>query len=164
MISPHSRKGNQNLSFFFFLWLRWVFVAARRLSLVVGSRGYSSLRCTGFSLWWLLLLRSTGSRHVGFSSCGTRAQQLWLTGSRAQAQQLWHTGLVALWHEGSSWTRAQIVSPALAGGFLTTAPPGKSLESIFQRENCQGICGKLNTTTIQKYYFFVYLLFLLRTF
>ena len=40
-----------------------------------GERGgYSSLRCAGFSLRWLLLLRSTGSRHVGFSSCGTWAQ------------------------------------------------------------------------------------------
>ena len=37
-------------------------------SLVVGSRDFSSLQCAGFSLWWLLLLQSTGSRHVGFSS------------------------------------------------------------------------------------------------
>ena len=28
--------------------------------------------CEGFSLQWLLLLWSTGSRHAGFSSCGTR--------------------------------------------------------------------------------------------
>ena len=55
-------------SFFFYkfiyfisLWLRWVFVAARGLSLVAGSGGYSSLWCAGFSLWWLLLLRSAGS-------------------------------------------------------------------------------------------------------
>ena len=34
----------------------------------------SSLRCVGFSLQWLLLLQSVGSRHVGFSSCGTQAQ------------------------------------------------------------------------------------------
>ena len=33
-----------------------------------------SLWCMGFSLQWLLLLRSTDSRHVGFSSCGARAQ------------------------------------------------------------------------------------------
>ena len=59
---------------FFFFWLHWVFVAARRLSLVVASRGYSSLQCVGFSLQWLLLLWSTGSRHVGFSSCGEQAQ------------------------------------------------------------------------------------------
>ena len=60
--------------FFFFFWLRWVFVAARRLSLAAASGGYSSLWCACFSLWWLLLLRSTGSRRAGFSSCGTRAQ------------------------------------------------------------------------------------------
>ena len=43
-------------------------------SLVAASGGYSSLRCMGFSLGWLLLLQSTGSRHAGFSSCGTWAQ------------------------------------------------------------------------------------------
>ena len=52
----------------------WVFVAARRLSLVAVRGGYSSLRCAGFSLRWLLLLQSTGSRRTGFSSCGTWAQ------------------------------------------------------------------------------------------
>ena len=57
-----------------YLWLRWVFVAARGLSLVVASGGYSSLQCTGFSLRWLLLSRSTGSGRTGFSSSGTRAQ------------------------------------------------------------------------------------------
>ena len=59
---------------FIYFWLLGVFVAACRLSLVASSGGYSSLWCAGFSLWWLLLLWSTGSRHVGFSSCGTRAQ------------------------------------------------------------------------------------------
>ena len=75
-----------NLFYLFYFWLRWVFIAARGLSLVAASGGYSSMRCTGFSLRWLLLLRSTGSRHVGFSSCGSWAQSLWLAGSRAQAQ------------------------------------------------------------------------------
>ena len=54
---------------FIYLWLCWVLVAALRLSLVAASRGYSSLWCAGFSLQWLLLLWSTGSRRVGFSSC-----------------------------------------------------------------------------------------------
>ena len=85
-------------NFLFIFWLHWVFVAARRLSLVAVSRGYSSLRCMGFSLWWLLLLWSMGSRCVGFSSCGTWAQQLWLAGSRMQAQQLQCMGLVAPRH------------------------------------------------------------------
>ena len=58
---------------FIYFWLRWVFVAAHRLSLVVASGGYSSLQCAGFLLWWLLLLQSMGSRRAGFSSCGVRA-------------------------------------------------------------------------------------------
>ena len=34
---------------------------------------YFSLQCVGFSLRWILLLRSTGSRRMGFRSCGSRA-------------------------------------------------------------------------------------------
>ena len=60
-------------SLFINFWLCRVFVAARGLSLVAVSRGYSLLRCAGFLLQWLLLWRSTGSRCVGFSSCGTWA-------------------------------------------------------------------------------------------
>ena len=59
---------------FIYFWLRWVFVVACGLSLVAASGGYSSLWWAGFSLRWLLLLRSTGSRHVSFSSCVTQAQ------------------------------------------------------------------------------------------
>ena len=103
---------------FIYFWLHWVFIAACGLSLVVASRGYSSLQCTGFSLQWLLLLRSMGSRRAGFSSCGTRAQQLWLMGSRAQAQQLWHTGLVAPQHVGSSRTRARTRVPCIGKRIL----------------------------------------------
>ena len=47
------------LFIYFYFWLRWVFAAACGLSLVVASRGYSLLRCTGFSLRWLLLLQRT---------------------------------------------------------------------------------------------------------
>ena len=43
------------------------------LSLVVAGRSYSSLWCAGFSLQWLLLLWSMGSRRAGFSSCGSWA-------------------------------------------------------------------------------------------
>ena len=50
---------------FIYFCLHWVFVAAHGLSLVVASGGYSSLRCAGFSMQWLLLLWSTGSRHAG---------------------------------------------------------------------------------------------------
>ena len=73
---PLRHQGSPSLLFFnnFSFWLCWVFIAVHGLSLVAASRVYSSLRCERFSLQWLLLLQSTGSRHVGFSSCGTRAQ------------------------------------------------------------------------------------------
>ena len=102
--------------YLFYFWLRWVFVAARGLSLVAASGGYSLLRCAGFSLWWLLLLQSTGSRRTGFSSCGTWASvavACGLSSCGMRAQQLWHTGLVAPWHVGSSRTRAQTRVPCL---------------------------------------------------
>ena len=51
--------------------------------------------------------------HLNFSSCS------------AWAQKLWHKGSVALRHVGSSQTRDQTHAPVLAGGFLTTEPPGK---------------------------------------
>ena len=60
-----------SLSFCFLLL--WVVTAVCRLSLVAASRGYSSLWCPGFSLWWLLLW-STGSRHTSFSNCSMPAQ------------------------------------------------------------------------------------------
>ena len=73
------------LIYFFNFWLCWVFVAACRLSLVAAGGGYSSLQCAGFSLRWLLLLQSTGSRRAGFSSCGSWALEHRLSscGSRA---------------------------------------------------------------------------------
>ena len=79
---PLDHQGSPSTYSFFFLrfylfiyfWLRWVFTAACGLSLVAASRGCSLLWCTGFSLRWLLLLWSTGSRRTGFSSCGTWAQ------------------------------------------------------------------------------------------
>ena len=56
---------------FIYFWLYWVFVVACRLSLVVVSEGYSLVAGMGFSLGWLLLLWSTGSRCMGsaFVAC-----------------------------------------------------------------------------------------------
>ena len=45
-----------------------------RLSLVAASRAYSSLQCTGFSLWWLLFLQSSGSRRMGSVVMACRLQ------------------------------------------------------------------------------------------
>ena len=115
---------------FIYFWLCWVFIAACGLSLVAASKGYSSLQCVGFSLRWLLLLQSTGSRNVGFSSCGMWAPQLWCADSRAQAQQLWHTGLVAPGRVGSSRTRDRTCVPC-SGRQILTVPPGKSQNNCF---------------------------------
>ena len=111
----------------FYFWLRWVFIAVLGLSLVVVSRGYSSLWCVGFSLWWLLLLWSTGSRHTSSSvivACGLSSRGSWalehrLSSCGARAQLL--CGVWDLPGPG-----IEPMSPALAGGILTTAPPEKS--------------------------------------
>ena len=79
---------------------------------------YSLLWCMGFSLRWLLLLRSTGSRRAGFSSCSTQA---WLL------RGVWDLPGPGL----------EPVSPALAGRFLTTVPPVKSLLFIFNSFSLQ---------------------------
>ena len=67
-----------------------------------GSQGCYSLWCTGFSLWWLRLLRCPGSR--------------------AQAQCLWHTGFVgpSMWDPLGSEIEP---TSALAGKFFTPEPP-----------------------------------------
>ena len=60
------------------------------LSVCAGSSvlctGFLQLLCVGFSLGWLLLLQSTGSRVHGFSSYGTQVQQFQPAASRAWAQ------------------------------------------------------------------------------
>ena len=53
---------SQFIYLFIYFWLCWVFLAARGLSLVATSGGYSLMWCAGVSLRWLLLLWSTGSR------------------------------------------------------------------------------------------------------
>ena len=105
---------------FIYLWLSWVFIAARRLSLVAASRGYSLLRCMGFSSRWLLLLRNMGSRRASFSSCGSRPLERRLSSCGARAQLL-----RSMWDLPGPGIEP--VSPALAGGLPTTAPPGKPL-------------------------------------
>ena len=79
--------------------------------------------CGGFSLLW-----STGSRHAGFSSCGTwasvvAAHRLSSCGARAQL-------LRGMWDLPRPGLKP--VSPALAGGFLTIVPPGKVPYMIFK--------------------------------
>ena len=63
-------------------------------------------------------LQSMGSRRVGFSSCGSRALEHRLSSCGAGAQLL--CGMSDLSGPG-----LEPMSPALAGRFSTTAPPGK---------------------------------------
>ena len=126
---------------YIYFWLCWVFVAVRGLSLVAASGGYSLLWCVGCSLRWLLLLQTTGSRCMGFSSCGTWAQQLWLAGSRAQAQQLWRRGLVTPRHVGSSWPRARTCVPCIGRRIVNHCATREALPHLFAEENIR-VSGK----------------------
>ena len=73
-----------------YFWLCCVFIAAHGLALVAAREG--------FSLWWLLLV--------------------WSTGSRAWAQLLWRVGLVAPQHVECSWTRDRTLVPCLGRQIL----------------------------------------------
>ena len=124
-VSPELAGG------FFYLFILFIYGC-------VGSsflyEGFLQLRQAGATLH----CGARASHYRGLSCCGAQAPD-------AQAQQLWLTGLVALQHVGSSQTRARTRVPcigrqilnhcatreALAGGFLTTAPSGKSHEQSF---------------------------------
>ena len=116
---------------FIYFWLRWVLVAVRGLSLVVVSRGYSLLRCTGFSLRWLLLLQSMGSRCTGsvVVACGLSSCGSWALECRLSSCGAWALLLRGMWDLPRPGL--ELVSPALAGRFLTTEPPGKPQSSLF---------------------------------
>ena len=86
-----------------------------------GKQGVLYLQYMGFPLWGLLLLQSAGSRVH-------RLQELRLEGSRARAQyscgtQAWL--FRGMWNLSGPGIKPVLL--ALAGGFLTTGPAGKSL-------------------------------------
>ena len=78
----------------------------------------------------LTVVASLVAEHVGFSSFGTWAQELWLTSSRAQAQELWRTGLVALQHVGSSQTRARTHVPYIGRQILNHCTTREAQDSL----------------------------------
>ena len=81
------------------------------------------MRCAGFSLQGLLSLWSTGSRASVFAACGLSS-----CGSRAPEHRLCTSGTQA-WLLRSMWdlpgSGIKPRSPALAGRFFATEPPGK---------------------------------------
>ena len=99
------------------LGLRFV----RGLSLVAASGGHSSSRCAGLSLSRPVVLgHRLQTRRL--SSCGSRAQLL-----------------CGMWDPPRSGLEP--VSPALAGRFSTTAPPGKPPKRCFLSKSSEVIRG-----------------------
>ena len=70
---------------------------------------------------------------MGFSSCSTWPQYLWLTGSKLLAEWLWRPGLLAPrpWRMGSSWTRDQTHIPCIGMWILNHCTHQKSPCFVF---------------------------------
>ena len=101
---------------------------------LLSSGGAWASHCSGFSHCGAQALGCAASR------CSAWAQYLCLLGSRAQAQQSRCRGSVVPRHVGSSQTRAEPVSPTMAGVFFTTEPPGKPWNYFrFQTSKLQNI-------------------------
>ena len=97
----------------------WVSIAAQ-LSLVEISRGESPGAV-------LRLLTAAACLAVGHRFEGMQVSvAVARVGSGALAQHLWSMSLAAPQRVESSQTGVKPLSPALAGTFLTTGPPGKS--------------------------------------
>ena len=111
-------------NFIFFFLLFWVFVAAQTFLQLWRAAVTLQLWCTSFSLWWLLLLQSMGSRAHSL-------QQFCLPGSTAQAQQLWCRGQLLRGMQDLLRSGIEPLSSALAGKFCTTELPGKPQKFIF---------------------------------
>ena len=117
-------KNTQNncLSFkknnFISLWLCWVFIAAWAFLQMWRTGPTLQLGYSGFSLWWLLLLWSTGvqasvAEGPGLNSCNSCTSKHRLSSCGTQAQLL-----CSIWDLPRS--KIEPVSPALAGRFFTT--------------------------------------------
>ena len=144
--------------FWYVLFLFWLFLKHFRKLFFLDALGlccfetafsscseqvYCSLQCMGPThCWWLLLLQSPSSRHL---------QQLQVTGFRAWTQSLWCLcGACCVCMLRGRWNlpgpEIEPISPALADGFLTFGPPGKTYAcmSVPKREVlCRGVLGWL---------------------
>ena len=108
------------LKLLFYFCLCCIFVAVLAFSVVLESQRYSLVagtwasHCCGFSclehrLWGI----------AGFGSCGSRALGHRFNSRGVQAQLLW-----GMWDLPGP--EIEPTTPALAGQFLTTGPPGES--------------------------------------
>ena len=78
----------------------------------------------GLLMWWFSCCRAQALGRMGFSSCGSQILERVLSGCDTWVQ---------LSHDMWNLPRPEIepLSPALAGGFLTTGPPEKRPISLF---------------------------------
>ena len=127
--SPITSLFSQRTNFFFFTnlfiyllsYLFWAALGLRCCTWAFSSCGERGLLF--FAVRGILIVVASlvehGLQARGLSSCGSRALERRLSSCRAWAQLL---------HSMWDLPRPGIepTSPALAGGFLTTAPPGKS--------------------------------------
>ena len=109
VLRPRTMSQNIIYTFCFVLWLHWIFTAARGL-LVAMSMGYSFLQRVGFSLRWVLLFQSTGSRACGLSSCSSQALECRLSSCGA--------GFVPCGVWNLPEPGMEPMSPALVGDYL----------------------------------------------
>ena len=93
LLGPSMSHCKISIVLFLFLFLFFIYLFLAELVLCCCAQAFSSCgeRCTSFSLWWLLLLWSIGSRCMG---------------------------LVAPWHVGSSRTRARTRVPCIGRRIL----------------------------------------------
>jgi len=121
-LSTHLNHRFIFLNFIFFLFGRTGSLLLRGLSPLVVSRGHSPWWWAGFSGRWplgaergLLSTQASGTAAHGLPTCG---------GGDLLPRSVW--GLPRLGTEP--------VSPPLAGGLLTTGPPGKAPKHCFKRK------------------------------
>ena len=98
---------------FIYFWLCWVFVSVRGLFSSCGKQGPLFIAVHGPLTIAASLVAEHRLQVRRLSSCGSRAQLL---------RGMWDLPRPGL----------EPVSPVLAGGFSTTAPPGKPKKAFFQ--------------------------------
>ena len=133
-------------SIFFLIYLFYLFIFGCVGSLLLGAGflqlwqagatlrcGARTSHCGGFSCCGARALGTRASVVVahGLGSCGSQAQQLWLTGSRVQAQQSWRMGPVAPRHVVSSRTRARTRVPCIGRQILNHCATREALYFFF---------------------------------
>ena len=144
------------LILFIFVWvgsslLRTGFLQLRQVGATLHCCAWTS-HCGGFSCCgaWALGVRASVVAARGLSSCGSRALERRLSSCGTRAQLLHGT-----WDLPGPGLEP--VSPALAGGFLTTAPQGKSLVCVLLMPLQQSLITSLLSDVTRQSRFILYI-------